>query len=164
MPILSAENSFKRGLAALIDDNVVGATVQFRRALEIERQRSMRAPDRRYLSYYGYSLARTQRSPEQGLRACRAAVIGADRDPELWLNLGRVYNIARRTSEALESFDNGLRINPSHTALRRERERLAQRLGLTGRGRRRGPGLLSRMVSPLLGWLGVHAAPGAAAP
>ena len=52
MPIISAENKFKKGLEALIDQNYVEAATHFRRAMDIEYQRRVPQPDMRYLSYY----------------------------------------------------------------------------------------------------------------
>src|SRR5262249_56470453 len=57
MPILSAENQFRQGLVALVDEDPKTAAERFRAAIQIERQRHVRRPQMRYLSYYGLSLA-----------------------------------------------------------------------------------------------------------
>jgi tetratricopeptide (TPR) repeat protein len=151
MPILSAENSFKKGLAAFIDDNFIEARVYFREAIDIERQRRVKRPQMRYLSYYGFCLAKTNRPLREAIHACRTAALSDGRDPDLFLILGRVYLMARRTSEALNAFERGLRVGPSHRGLRREYERVTKRLGLAVDRRRpntRG-GLLARVRSAL---------------
>ena len=57
------------------------------------------------------------------------AALTARRDPDLYLNLGRVYLEARQVGAALKAFEHGLRFAPTHRVLRREHERLATRLG-----------------------------------
>ena len=119
MPILAAENHFKKGLAALVDHNYRDASECFRRAVEIDQARSKR-PDLRYLSYYGLSLAKAGLSLNEGVRVCRAAVSKDRNHPVLWLNLGRVYRAAGKTSQALEALDRAARIAPDNSALARE--------------------------------------------
>jgi len=151
MPILSAENCFKKGLAAMLDDNFIGATAYFREAIDIERQRHVQRPQMRYLSYYGLCLAKTNRPLGEAIHACRTAALTAGRDPDLFLNLGRVYLKARRIDEALKAFEHGLRFAPAHRVLRREHERVAARFGRTAVPREStgGSSLLARMRSAL---------------
>ncbi|MDH3626635.1 MAG: tetratricopeptide repeat protein [Acidobacteriota bacterium] len=150
MSILVAENNFKKGLAALVDDNHVEAAVFFRRALDVERQRHVRSPNMRYLSYYGLCLAKTNRPIGEAIHACRTAVRRETGDPELYLNLGRVFTLARRLREARETVDDGLKIAPDHDGLRNERDKISTRLGLRGgpvRRRRAGVrGILRRLT------------------
>ncbi len=122
MAILSAQNSFKKGLAALVDDDPAVAVGHFRQAISIEDQRASR-PTMRYLSYYGYCLARTGSANGDALRACETAASEEPRDADLLLNLGRVYLVARRPKAARTAFDRGLRISPGNRALQRERAR-----------------------------------------
>jgi len=151
MAILTAENSFKKGLAAFIDDNFIEARVYFRQAIDIERQRLVKRPQMRYLSYYGFCLAKTNRPVREAIHTCRTAALTEGRDPDLFLILGRVYRMARRYDEALKAFEQGLRVGPTHRGLRREYERVAKRLGLSvARGRpNAGGGLLARVRSAL---------------
>lgn len=123
MPILSAENCFKKGLAALVEDNHPRAIVHFREAIDIERQRHVARPTMRYLSYYGFCLAKAKRPIQDAIRACRAAARGEPRDPDLFLNLGRVYMVAGKRDLARQAFDRGLRISPDNLVLQRERTR-----------------------------------------
>ena len=74
MPTLSAENAFKKGLSALVDQRPKDASEQFRKALDLQKQQGGRRLDMRYLSYYGLSLARAGLSKRIALQACRTAV------------------------------------------------------------------------------------------
>ena len=127
MTTLSAENVFKKGLGCLVDDRPKEASEFFRRALELERQRSKTRCDMRYLYYYGLSLAKAGLSTQIALQACRSAASKQCADPVLLLNLGRVYSLTGRTVPALETFEKGLSINPEHKILRRELGRIDRR-------------------------------------
>jgi tetratricopeptide (TPR) repeat protein len=127
MPTLSAENAFRKGLGYLAEDRPKEASEFFRRALELERQRSKTRLDMRYLSYYGLSLARAGLSTQIALQACRSAASRQHHDPVLLLNLGRVYLLTGRLSPALEAFERGLAICPDHKILLRERDQVDRR-------------------------------------
>lgn len=146
MPILTAENNFRRGLAALVDNNHRDAMVFFSRAIDTERQRGALGPQPRYLSYYGLSLAKSRGSTGEALEACRMAAASDSNNPDLFFNLGRVCLLAGDESGALRAFEQGLRFAPEHVSLLRERSRIE---------RRRAP-VLSRLdrSHPLNRWLG----------
>lgn len=146
MPILSAENNFKRGLAALVDANHSDATVYFWRAVDIDRQRNGKRPDARYLSYYGLSLAKSRRSTGEAIELCEWAAQIESLNPEIFVNLGQVYLLAGKTTLALKVFERGLRLDPRHPVLRREVRRIDRRCSpvVTGLGR----------DHPLNRWLG----------
>lgn len=139
MPILSAQNNFKRGLTALLDDNPRDAVVFFRRALDIEGQRQLgRQPGRQHgrqpghaagrcLSYYGLSLAMLSPTHPEALAACRRAADDDCSDPDVFLNLARVCLLSGRRAEALQAFERGLLLDPEHPVLRRERNRFDRR-------------------------------------
>ena len=117
MASLSAEIYFKKGLAALVAQNFEDASKLFRQALDLERDRGARHPDMRYLSYYGLSLARAGHSTSTAIQACRTAAMKQRGDPVLYLNLGRVYLLARRIGPAAAAFEQGLAVAPDHTDL-----------------------------------------------
>ncbi len=80
------------------------------------------------------------------LEACRKAVTQQADDPILYLNLGRVYMLLKRTTDARKTFEDGLRLAPKHQALRRE---------LTPIDRRAKPVIpLLPRSNPLNHWLG----------
>ena len=120
MASLSAEIYFKKGLAALVAQNFEDASKLFRQALDLERDRGARHPDMRYLSYYGLSLARAGHSTSTAIQACRTAAMKQRGDPVLYLNLGRVYLLARRIGPAAAAFEQGLAVAPDHKVLARE--------------------------------------------
>ena len=127
MSSLSAENYFKKGLSALVEHSFVDASESFRRALELDRERNKRQPDMRYLSYYGYSLAKGKLSTSTAIQACKTAVSRQKNDPLLFLNLGRVYVIAGKRSLAAEAFERALRLAPEDKTIRAELARVDRR-------------------------------------
>ncbi len=132
MPIISAENKFRKGLEAVVDQNYVEAAMHFRRAMDIEHQRRILQPDMRYLSYYGLCRAMAHDKIQDGLHACKRAARARNRDPEMFLNLGRVYLLARKKRLAYDTFRTGLRLAPGHQTLARESSRLQGRLPKPG--------------------------------
>ena len=147
MPILSAENSFKKGLVALVDDDPGQALGFFRQAIEIERQRNVRRPEWRYLSYYGLSLARTGRTGPDAIEACETAAEREVLRADLFLNLGRVCRMAGELDRARRAFERGLQIDPTCLALASEMSRIERRskppLHTSGVAARRRPSLRS---------------------
>jgi predicted Zn-dependent protease len=127
MPILSAENQFKKGLAALVDHNCKDATVFFKRAIDIDLARNRGKPDLRYLSYYGLSLAKAGMSTAEAISICRQAVSRHKNHPVLWLNLGRVYLVAGKKQRALEALDRGAQLAPGNRVLAQELAQLERR-------------------------------------
>src|SRR5262245_38897917 len=98
MHILSAENAFRRGLAALFDGDAAGAADLFQSAILIEAQHGVKAPQMRYLSYYGLSRAQAYGANPQSIQACETAARRDFFNPDLLLNLGRVYLLAGKTT------------------------------------------------------------------
>ena len=103
MSILTAENSFRNGLMALVDSRDTEATRYFRSAMQIDKDRGKGRNWVRYLSYYGYSLAREGVNGREAVELCERAVRLSQHDPETLLNLGRVYMRSGRTTLALET-------------------------------------------------------------
>lgn len=127
MPILEAENHFRKGLVALVDHKPQEAAGHFHAAIQIEKQRSAKTPQMRYLSYYGLSLAITHGATPEAVHACEASVRRDFYNPDLYLNLGRVYLLAGKTTRALATFERGLALAPKHRALRDELAKVDRR-------------------------------------
>jgi tetratricopeptide (TPR) repeat protein len=127
MPILSAENSFRKGLVAMVEGDPATAATHFQSAILIERQHGVTRPQMRYLSYYGLSLAQSRSASQEAIQACETASRRDFFNPDLLLNLGRVYLIAGKTSKALGAFERGLQMAPQHKALRAELGRFERR-------------------------------------
>jgi Tfp pilus assembly protein PilF len=156
MPILSAENAFRKGLGAMAEKHPEKASVYFRQALDLERERSKSRLDMRYLSYYGLSLAQAGLSTQIALQACKTAVFKQTGDPLLFLNLGRVYILTGKTVRAMAAFERGLKTAPESKILRAELAKL---------DRRRRPALpfLDR-GNPVNRWLGRRRRPAEVCP
>lgn len=120
MEILSAENNFRQGLMALVSEKFEEASRCFQRAVEIHDQRASGRPEWRYLSYYGLSTAKAHRPTDETIEACRLAADGNPLNPELHLNLGRVYLLAGKRRLAREALAKGLEVHPNHPFLREE--------------------------------------------
>jgi tetratricopeptide (TPR) repeat protein len=117
MPIPSAETSFRNGLVALSGGDPAGAAHHFQSAILIERQHAISQPQMRYLSYYGVALARSGRPHSAAIQACETAARREAYNPEIYLNLARVYVLAGKTSRALAALERALMIAPSHPLL-----------------------------------------------
>jgi tetratricopeptide (TPR) repeat protein len=127
MPILSAENHFRQGLAHLADGDALGASQEFHQAIQIERQRHVRRPQMRYVSYYGLSLAMAHGPTQESILACESAARRDFFNPDLLLNLGKVYALAGLTTRALAAFERGLKQAPNHPSLHVERAKIERR-------------------------------------
>jgi len=127
MPILSAENAFRRGLAALVDGDPATASDQFQAAILTELQHGVRRPQMRYLSYYGLSRAQARGATPDTIQACETASRRDFFNPDLLLNLGRVLILAGKTSKALATFQRGLDLAPKHKGLLAEYAKLDRR-------------------------------------
>ncbi|HZN56138.1 MAG TPA: tetratricopeptide repeat protein [Candidatus Polarisedimenticolaceae bacterium] len=127
MAILSAENSFRKGLVALVEGDPAAATTHFQSAILIERQHGVARPQMRYLSYYGLTLAQSRGANPESIQACETASRRDFFNPDLLLNLGRVYLLAGKTTKALATFERGLAIAPGHKALRAEHAKVDRR-------------------------------------
>lgn len=117
MTILDAERNFREGLIALAEARHDDASACFERAMRSERARRVRDPKMRYLSYYGLSVVLGQGPIREAIRACEVAARRDFFNPDLLLNLGKVYMIAGRSSQALAAFERGLDIDSKHAGL-----------------------------------------------
>jgi tetratricopeptide (TPR) repeat protein len=137
MNILTAENHFRRGLAALVDGDSTVASDFFQSAILTEVQRGVKRPQMRYLSYYGLSRAQAFGATPQSIQACETAARRDFFNPDLLLNLGRVYLLAGKKSKAFAAFERGLTLAPSHKALLAELSKIDRRspppLGIVSR-------------------------------
>ena len=117
MTILDAERRFREGLVALVEARHVDAAVYFEEAMRAERSRGVTRQQMRYLSYYGLSTALNAGPTTEAVRACEVAARRDSFNPDLLLNLGKVYMLAGQRSKALSVFERGLKIDPNHKGL-----------------------------------------------
>ena len=137
MNIVSAENFFRRGLASLVDGDALVASDCFQSAILTEVQHGVKRPQMRYLSYYGLSRAQAFGATPQSIQACETAARKDFFNPDLFLNLGRVYLLAGKTTKALAAFERGRAIAPAHKGLLAEITKIDRRatppLGIVAR-------------------------------
>ena len=145
MTILAAERSFREGLVALVEARHIDAASFFDTAMKEERARGGK-PKMRYLSYYGLSVALGQGPTREALQACEMAARRDFFNPDLLLNLGKVYLLASRRSRALETFARGLKLDPTHKGLLATMHRTDRR--------REAPVRWLQRTHPLNYWLG----------
>ena len=74
MLVQAAETRFQRGLQALQDGRTLEALALFEASLELERRLGARAPQARYLSFYGLCLAQEEARRRDGAEFCRQAI------------------------------------------------------------------------------------------
>ncbi len=127
MAILSAENLFRKGLAALSEGDSAEAVALFHAAIQYERRRGIGRPQMRYLSFYGLSLALSRGATAEAVRACEVAARSVQSTADLYLNLVKVYLLAGKVTRALEACEHGLRMDPRHRGLRAELEKADRR-------------------------------------
>lgn len=130
MPILSAEIAFRKGLVALVGCDSAQALTHFEEAMRIELQRRAERPQMRYLSYYGLSVAQAYKPTPEAIQACETAVRNDFFNPDLELNLGKVYLLAGKTTRALAALERGLRMAPGHAGLLAELRKAERRAPL----------------------------------
>ncbi len=136
MSILDAEISFKKGLVALVKGNAAQALACFESAVRTESERRVKRPQMRYLSYYGLALALSRKPTPESIRACEMAARTDSFNPDLEMNLGKVYLLAGQRSKARGAFKRGLVLAPRHVGLQCEMaqmerdDRAARRCGV----------------------------------
>jgi tetratricopeptide (TPR) repeat protein len=127
MPILSAENYFRRGLMALAEGQAAEAAGHFESAIRIEREHHVPRPQMRYLSYYGLSVTLAQRATPEAIEVCERAARMEPFNPDLRFNLGRVYLMAGKLTLALATLEKARRMAPWHKGIELELRRVDRR-------------------------------------
>jgi predicted Zn-dependent protease len=118
---LDAFREFREGLAQLRDGDPDAA-------LPLLRQASKRDPENPfYVSYYGLSLAASERRWEEAEKLCHAAVCRARRQAQLYLNLAEVYLAADRRQAAVDTLALGLHYLPKDVRLQIQYGKLCSR-------------------------------------
>ncbi len=130
----SAHQAFRDGMGALEKGAPAAAAARFRLALNLERQGHLRRRQLEYLSWFSLSTAMAHGVTPECIRACETAARRNLLDPDMQLNLGRVYLLAGRPTDALAAFERGLRLSPGHAALRAQRDDAERRAAPVIRG------------------------------
>jgi tetratricopeptide (TPR) repeat protein len=127
MLVQAAEIRFQRGLQALAEGRSLEALALFESALEVERRLGARTPQARYLSYYGFSLAKDGGQRREGTELCRKAIELEFFNADLFSNLGRVLLLSQSRKEAFQAFAKGLSLQNNHADIIRELGRMGWR-------------------------------------
>jgi len=121
MAINSVQETFDQGLEYLRRNRIQEASNAFRKALKTD-------PDNpQFLSYYGLILALGEQNFQDAINFCRAAVLRAAYEPELYVNLCRVYSKAGQRKKALETLLEGLHYDWENQLLMQEMKRMGCR-------------------------------------
>lgn len=113
-----AEEAFKKGLTALRNSETTVARALFEAAIQLERRSGAARIQPRYISYYGLSLIDDSTRRPMALDCCRRAVKEEFFNPDLFLNLSRVYQILGNRAEAYKAAMRGLALDSKHPGLR----------------------------------------------
>jgi len=118
---LKPEEYFDAGMFLLERGKFAEAMVAFKAAHEGDTL------EPRYMSYYGYCLAKTGKMPKEGLRLCEQACKREFFRPELFLNLGRVFMIYGNKRKAHLAYRKGLSIERDNRAIINELQSMGVR-------------------------------------
>jgi len=69
------------------------------------------------ISHMGYSVAMQPGRLKEGIALCEKAISLSPNQPENYLNLGRVYLLAKKKESAIKTFKTGLRIRKDPTII-----------------------------------------------
>lgn len=106
-----AEETFRKGIAALENGHIYLALACFEQAAAVERTPL-------HCSYLAYCLAKVRSQFSEAIELCREAL---EKDPDNaahYLNLGRVYLMAGEKSKALDVLRQGLRCRENDAIFR----------------------------------------------
>lgn len=127
MGVFVSRNSFRKGLDAAARGEFLEALAYFEAAVHLARRQKEASVPMKYLSYYAWCLAMSSDRLQEAQAICEAAARSEFYNPELRLNLGRVYLRAGDRGLAFGTFVAGLKLNPGHPELRAEIRRLGIR-------------------------------------
>jgi tetratricopeptide (TPR) repeat protein len=123
----ASENAFLKGQEAARRGAFLEALAYFEASVYLARRHEESAVPMKYLSYYGWCLAMSSDRLQEAMSVCEAAARAEFYDPEIRLNLGRVYLRAGDRGLAFGTFVSGLRLSPDHPHLKTEIRRLGIR-------------------------------------
>ncbi len=109
-------STFRKGLESVSRNDYLEALAYFETSL-ILIERAGAHPPMKYLSYSGLSLAMAGHRLREAREICEGAVDHSNDDPELYLNLGRVYLLGGDRARAFHAFVRGLQIDGRHQGL-----------------------------------------------
>jgi len=119
--------SFRKGLQALEQRRYLEGLAYFESALNLEEKSGNPARRMKYLSFYGVSLSQAAGRTQEAIEMCEHALTVEFYNPDLYLNLAKVYLAAGQRRRAHKALCQGLRIERRHTGLLSEIHRMGLR-------------------------------------
>lgn len=113
----SAEMSFRKGVQALDRGRYLESLALFESALNLEEKNGNQTPRMKYLSYYGLSLSLAVGRTNEAIEMCERVLSVEFYNPDLYLNLARVYLSAGEKRHAFQTLCQGLRLEQGHPGL-----------------------------------------------
>jgi len=101
MAVSDAEKLFSKGLKALEQGNTVSALACFEKAAQIE-------DTPRYRSYLAYCIAKERGQHKLSVSLCEEAIAREPAHAGHYLNLGKIYLISKKKTEAIKAFREGM--------------------------------------------------------
>jgi tetratricopeptide (TPR) repeat protein len=119
--------SFRKGVRALDRGRHLESLALFECALNLEERAGNQAPRMKYLSYYGLSLSLAVGRTQEAIEMCERVISVEFYNPDLYLNLARVYLSAGERRRAFQTLCQGLRLEQGHPDLIAEIRRMGIR-------------------------------------
>jgi len=110
--------SLRMGIDCLRRGEQLAAMAHFEALLRRARQHPNHADEAVALSYYGLALAMHSPQRREAVGLCERAAQVEFFNPDLYLNLARVYMVHGERNRAYEAVRRGLTLRPAHTGLR----------------------------------------------
>lgn len=117
----TAEDHYRRGLAALEEDQSASALEHFRAAQRLD------ASSATYRSFYGLAIGLSERRLDRALALCRDAARTEFFNPVHYHNLARLHLAFGFKAEAVRFLRRGLMIDPGNDVIAREMKDLGVR-------------------------------------
>jgi len=116
-----------KGLRFFRRDRIELALPEFERVIGREDLSEMSQIDPLYLSFYGASLSIINKNHGLGENLCRCALQSGKEYPEIFLNLGRVLELAGKKQNAVRVLRNGYRLHSNNLNLLEALQQLSPR-------------------------------------
>jgi len=97
-----AEKFCEEGIRAVNGGNTLIALVHFEKAAQLE-------PTPVICSYLAYCLAKERGTFKKAIALCQEAILAEPRNTVHYLNLGRIYLLAKKKAIAIDTFRKGLK-------------------------------------------------------
>jgi Flp pilus assembly protein TadD len=98
-----AEKFCEEGIKAVNHGNTLVALLQFEKAAQL-------APTPVICSYLAYCLAKERGTLKKAIVLCNEAIFAEPRNTVHYLNLGRIYLLAKKKKQAIDTFRKGLKL------------------------------------------------------